>query len=58
MEGSLSNCLFETAHNASNSTDVDAHAFKFGLVQYDTFYNDRIQQEWFLMCYDANKSYQ
>ena len=34
-EVSLSKCLFETAHNASNSTDADA--LRFRLVQYDTF---------------------
>ena len=35
-EGSLSKCLFETAHNASNFTDVDA--LRFRLVQHDTWY--------------------
>ena len=35
-EGSLSKFLFETAHSASSSTDVDA--LKFRLVQYDKFY--------------------
>ena len=43
MEGSLSKCLFETAHSAPSSTDVDA--FKFRLVQYDIFYGDQIQQD-------------
>ena len=41
-EGSLSKCVFETAHNASNSTDVAA--LRFRLEQYDTFYNGQIQQ--------------
>ena len=42
-EGSLSKCLFETAHCASSSTDVDA--LKFRLEQYVTFYGDQIQQD-------------
>ena len=42
-EGCLSNFLFETAHNASNSTDMDA--LKFRLVQYDIFYDGQNQQD-------------
>ena len=42
MEGSLTKCLFETAHSASNSTDVDA--LQFRLLQYDTFNDGQIQQ--------------
>ena len=42
-EGSLSKCLFETAHSAPNSTDVNA--LKFRLVQYDVFYGGQIQQD-------------
>ena len=42
-EGSLSKCLFETTHSASNSTDVDA--LKLWRVQYYTFYNGKIQQD-------------
>ena len=42
-EGSLSKCLFETAHNASSCTDVGD--LKIGLVQYDTFYCGQIQQD-------------
>ena len=34
-EGFLPRFLFEKAHNASSSTNVDAS--KFRLVQYDTF---------------------
>ena len=36
-------CLFETAHSACNSKDVDA--LKFQLVHHDTFYNGQIQQD-------------
>ena len=36
-EGSISIFLFEIAHSASSSTDVDA--LKFRLVQYDEFYS-------------------
>ena len=42
-ESSLSKCLFETAHCAPSSTDVDA--LKFRLVQYITFYGGQIQQD-------------
>ena len=42
-ECSYSRCLFKTAYNASNSTDVDA--LQFQRVQYDTFYNGQIQQD-------------
>ena len=43
MEGSLLKCLFQTAHNARNSKDVDA--IKFQLVHHDTFYNGQNQQD-------------
>ena len=43
LEGSLSQCLLDTAHNASNSKDVDN--LKFRLNNYDTFYNGQIQQD-------------
>ena len=43
MEGSLSKLLFETAHSASSSTDVDA--LKFRLVEYDTFYGGQSQRD-------------
>ena len=42
-EGSLSKCLFETAHNASRSIDVDAR--KFRLVQYDAFSGGQIHKD-------------
>ena len=42
-KGSLSKCLFETAHNASSSTEVDA--LKFRLVQHDIFYGGQILQD-------------
>ena len=42
MEGSLSKFIFETAHRASSSTDVDA--LKVRLVQYDEFYGGQRQQ--------------
>ena len=42
-EGTLLKCLFHTAHNASNSKDVDA--LKFQLVRHDTFYNGQNQQD-------------
>ena len=42
-DDSISKCLFETAHSASNSTEVDTLKFRF--VQYDTFYNGQIQQD-------------
>ena len=55
-EGSLK-CLFETAHGASRSTDVDA--LKFRLVQYDTFYGGQIQQDSSeCLMNDANRNYQ
>ena len=41
-ETSLSQFLFETAHSAFSSTDVDA--LKFRLKLYDTFYERQIQQ--------------
>ena len=40
-EGSISKFLFETAHSASSSTDVDA--LKFRLVQYDKLYSGESQ---------------
>ena len=40
---SLSKCLFDTAHSASHSTDVDALKFRIG--QYDNFYDGQIQQD-------------
>ena len=42
-EGIILKCLWETAHNARNSKDVDA--LKFRLVHYDIFYNGQIQQD-------------
>ena len=42
-EGSISKFLFETAHSASNSTDVDA--LKFRLVQYDKLYGGETQED-------------
>ena len=42
-EGSISKVLFEIAHSASNSTDVDA--LKFRLVQYDKFYGGEQQED-------------
>ena len=42
-EGSISKFLFETAHSASSSTDVDA--FKFRLVKYDKFYGGEKQED-------------
>ena len=42
MEVPLSKCVFETAHNASKSADVDA--LKFRLVHYHFSYNGQIQQ--------------
>ena len=42
-EDSLSKCLFDTAHSASHSTDVDA--LKFRLGQYDNFNDGQIQQD-------------
>ena len=53
-EGSLSEFLFETAHSASSSTDVDA--LKFRLVQYDIFYGGQLQldsSECFMMLLDV-----
>ena len=44
-ESSISKFLFEIAHSASNSTDVDA--LKFWLVQYDKFYGDEKQEDAF-----------
>ena len=41
-EGCLSKFLFETAHSASSSADVDA--FKFRLVRYDSLFGGQIQQ--------------
>ena len=35
--------LFETAHSASNSTDMDVLEFQH--VQYDAFYDGQIQQD-------------
>ena len=43
MEGSISKFLFETAHSASSSSDVDAH--KFRLVPYDRFYGGEKQED-------------
>ena len=43
MENALWKCLFETAHSAPISTDVDA--LKFRLVEYDTFYGGQIHQD-------------
>ena len=42
-EGSISKFLFEIAHSASSSTDVDA--LKFRLVQYDKFYGGEQQED-------------
>ena len=42
-EGTLLKCLFQTAHNARNSKDVDALRIK--LVRQDTFYNGQNQQD-------------
>ena len=42
-EGSISKILFETAHSASSSTDVDV--LKFRLVQYDKFYGGEKQED-------------
>ena len=42
-EGTLLKCLFQTAHNARNSKDVDA--LKFQLVRLDAFYNGQNQQD-------------
>ena len=42
-EGSISKFLFDTAHSASSSTDVDA--LKFRLIQYDTFYGGEKQED-------------
>ena len=43
MEGTLLKCLFQTAHYARNSKDVDV--LKFQLVHHDTFYNGQNQQD-------------
>ena len=42
-EGSISKFLFETAHSAYSSTDVDA--LKFWLAQYDKFYGGENQED-------------
>ena len=42
-EGSISEFIFEIAHSASSSTDVDA--LKFRLAQYDKFYSGEIQED-------------
>ena len=42
-EGSISIFLFETAHNASSSTDEDT--LKFRLVQYDKFYGGENRED-------------
>ena len=42
-EGSISKFLFEIAHIASSSTDVDA--LKLRLVQYDKFYSGEQQED-------------
>ena len=42
-KGSISKFLFEIAHSASSSTDVDA--LKFRLVQYDKFYGGEKQED-------------
>ena len=42
-EGTLLKCLFQTAHNARTSKDVDA--LKFQLVRHDTFCNGQNQQD-------------
>ena len=42
-EGCLSKFLFETAHSASSSADVDA--LKFRLGQYDALFGDQIKQD-------------
>ena len=42
-EGSLTKFLFETAHSASSSTDVDA--LKFRLAEYDKFYGGQNQED-------------
>ena len=42
-EGSVSKFLFETAHSASSSTDVDA--LKCRLVQFDIFYDGQNQED-------------
>ena len=42
-EGSISKFLFEIAHSASSSTDVDA--LKFRLVQYDKLYGGEKQED-------------
>ena len=39
----LLKCLFQTAHNARNSKDVDA--LKFQLVRHDTFYDGQNHQD-------------
>ena len=39
----LFSILRTISHDASSSTDV--YAFKFWMVQYDTFYGDQIQQD-------------
>ena len=42
-EGTLLKCMFQTAHNARNSKDVDA--LKFQSVRHDTVYNGQNQQD-------------
>ena len=42
-EGSLSKFLFDTAHIASSSTDVDA--LKFRLVQFNKIYGGQNQED-------------
>ena len=42
-EDCLFKFLFETAHSASSSADVDA--LKFRLVQYDALFGGQIQQD-------------
>ena len=56
-EGTLLKCLFQTAHNARNSKDVDA--LKFQLVHHDTFYKGQNQQDSteYRMSPDADKYY-
>ena len=43
MEGTLLKCLFNTAHYARHSKDVDA--LRFQLIRHDTFYNGQNQQD-------------
>ena len=42
-EDSLKECLFDTAHGANNSRDVDI--LKLLLTQYDKFYSGLIQKD-------------